>query len=125
MITPKNAQAILRRCAGLEPGGLQSSTEYEIKYLVEKAEAQLSRHHLSVWREIILLRDVRCVMCDDDRNLEAHHCQPKSMFPEVAYDPSNGVMLCFRCHRVIVHGSNMWDLTSWQRFTPLWKSLQL
>jgi hypothetical protein len=47
------------------------------------------------------------------------------MFPELAYDDNNGVILCYRCHRVIVHGSNTWDLKSWQRFLPLWESMAL
>ena len=131
-MSPTEAQTLLRELAGLQPakslpvGSLTplAGDSDALAVLVATAVSGLSRGSLRRWRASVVDRDKTCVMCDDDRNLEAHHCRPKSMFPELAYDVANGVLLCYRCHRVIVHGSNTWDLNNWQRFMPLWPSLQ-
>ena len=79
---------------------------------------------LRKWRDSVVERDQCCVMCGRTEWLEGHHCYPKSMYPEIALEMTNGATLCFSCHRCCVHGGNSFDLTNWQKFIPLWKSMQ-
>jgi hypothetical protein len=36
---------------------------------------------------------------------EAHHVYAKFHYPERAYDLDNGITLCWRCHRQVVHST--------------------
>ena len=95
-----------------------------IEGLFAVVEAGFSSKSLNEWREAVIERDkYKCVLCDSKEHLEAHHCKPKSQFPELAYDVNNGVMLCKRCHIVVVHGNNTFDLRHCYRFWPLWRAL--
>ena len=51
--------------------------------------------------------------------LEEHHIYPKSIHPKRAYDLDNGVTLCVKCHRGVVHAETSWDLSNWKRFVVL------
>lgn len=52
------------------------------------------------WRESVLVRDdYKCVFCGSKENLEADHIKPKSVFPHLKYEVSNGRTLCGPCHR--------------------------
>lgn len=58
-------------------------------------------------------------MCNRKINvwrLESHHIRPKSIFPELAYDLSNGIALCSVCHRFVVHGDNDLEGGNWAKF---------
>ena len=58
--------------------------------------------------------------------VETHHGYPKAIFPELAYQLSNGVTLCLRCHRGVVHAENTFDDGgNWKRFLPMWRRLRL
>lgn len=50
--------------------------------------------------------------------VEAHHIWPKALYPTKAYDPDNGITLCRRCHRKVVHHN--WHGQSWRKFVVLW-----
>lgn len=51
------------------------------------------------WRESVLNRDsYKCVFCGATEQLEADHVKPKSVFPDLKYEVSNGRTLCKRCH---------------------------
>lgn len=53
------------------------------------------------WRRSVFRRDdYRCVLCRDWRRLIApHHILPKRDFPKLKYAVSNGITLCFTCHK--------------------------
>lgn len=52
------------------------------------------------WREQVFQRDgYKCVFCGTTENLEADHIKPKSLYPDLKYDVSNGRALCNPCHR--------------------------
>lgn len=56
------------------------------------------------WRQKVFTRDsYTCRHCQDDRggNLQAHHIQPWSKFPELRYEVDNGLTLCRECHEKI------------------------
>jgi tetratricopeptide (TPR) repeat protein len=51
------------------------------------------------WREdVFRLFGERCIRCGHERNLHAHHVRPVNHYPELAFDPKNGVPLCGNCH---------------------------
>jgi Restriction endonuclease len=51
------------------------------------------------WRSAVLTRDGHmCVFCGSTEKLEADHIKPKSAFPDLKYDVSNGRTLCRPCH---------------------------
>jgi len=82
------------------------------------------QNDLRKWRVQVLKRDDHeCQMCGATERLEAHHCYPKSMYPDLALQVTNGVALCFVCHRYCVHGGNSFDLSNWSKFIPFFKSL--
>jgi len=52
------------------------------------------------WRKAVKERDnYTCQMCGaNDKMTVAHHKQPFALFPELRYDVSNGITLCYDCH---------------------------
>lgn len=59
----------------------------------------------------------RCQMCQrehkatKERRCEAHHIWPKAKYPALALDYRNGICLCQRCHRQVVHKTwENWDI---------------
>lgn len=55
-----------------------------------------------LWRAQIYARDNwKCKLCDSKEKIEAHHIQPVRSSPHLALEVSNGITLCFRCHRTI------------------------
>ena len=58
---------------------------------------------LKIWRENILRRDGfvcrRCGKMIPKHLLHAHHIKSQTNHPELKYRLSNGITLCFECHR--------------------------
>ena len=51
------------------------------------------------WRAQVLgLFGSQCVICQHSGNLHIHHIKPVQTYPELAFEPSNGVPLCGNCH---------------------------
>jgi hypothetical protein len=75
------------------------------------------------WSLLIRHRDQRtCRMCGRVGGpIEAHHIYPKSLYPDKALHLSNGVSLCFCCHRGVVHGGDTFDLSNWRVFVPMFR----
>lgn len=54
---------------------------------------------LSKWAKAVKARDgMKCKKCGSRRKLHAHHVKPKAKFPSLAYNLSNGITLCQKCH---------------------------
>ena len=52
------------------------------------------------WRRQVLERDgYTCRQCGGNDDLHTHHVKPWRYFPELRYEPSNGMTLCIKCHR--------------------------
>ena len=54
---------------------------------------------LSDWSNAIKSRDGKCIKCGKLDDLHSHHIKPKSMYPELMFDLSNGITLCYSCHK--------------------------
>lgn len=83
----------------------------------------LDAYLLRKWSRFIKVRDGgECQMCavrPGMGRVESHHVFPKGLFPELAYELSNGICLCVRCHRGVVHAENTWnDNGNWSKFVP-------
>lgn len=72
---------------------------------MKKHSHQINRKspEYKLWRANVYASDSwTCVLCSKKaKRIEAHHIYPVRDYPEKALDPSNGVTLCFACHRVI------------------------
>ena len=54
------------------------------------------------WREAVFrLFGQKCIRCADEGNIHAHHIMPVEDYPELAFEPTNGVPLCGNCHTEI------------------------
>ena len=51
-----------------------------------------------IWRATVIRRDKRCAICGTIKNREAHHKNHATYFPDLRFDPANGVTLCKKCH---------------------------
>ena len=51
-----------------------------------------------VWRATVIMRDRRCVVCNELQGRHAHHINHATYFVDERFDPENGVCLCSKCH---------------------------
>jgi hypothetical protein len=56
-------------------------------------------HCLRLWSRFVRLRDGgRCVICEDQQRIAAHHIVRKSFLPQARFETGNGITLCRVCH---------------------------
>ena len=54
------------------------------------------------WRDAVFrLFGQKCIRCGYTGNIHAHHVMPVEDYPELAFEPTNGVPLCGNCHVAI------------------------
>ena len=84
---------------------LEQTKRYLKKYgVIFDMNAMQYLHAMQSWsRSIKKMDNFMCKNCDSTINLNAHHLMPKSLFPELSLDLSNGITLCKKCHSEI-HG---------------------
>ena len=59
------------------------------------------------WRDAVFrLFGQKCIRCGYAGNLHAHHVMPVEDYPELAFEPTNGVPLCGNCH-VAIKGNEL------------------
>jgi len=51
------------------------------------------------WRKSVIERDVICVLCGSDKQLEVDHIKSLALNPHLALDINNGRVLCKECHK--------------------------
>ena len=57
------------------------------------------RPEYQAWRGAVFqLFGNQCILCSHDANLHVHHVRPVATYPELAFQPTNGVPLCGNCH---------------------------
>lgn len=54
-----------------------------------------------IWRVTVIRNGKRCNICNSIHNRHAHHINHATYFPELRYEPSNGVVLCGDCHMIL------------------------
>jgi len=59
----------------------------------------MANSRLGAWASAVKSRDGKCLDCGSVDDLHAHHIKPKSAYPELIFDVSNGRTLCYRCHK--------------------------
>jgi len=54
------------------------------------------------WRDAVFrLFGQNCIRCGHVGNIHAHHVMPVIEYPELVFEPTNGVPLCGNCHTEI------------------------
>lgn len=53
------------------------------------------------FRDLIVTRDGKCLLCNSKTDLSVHHIKSWKEFPELRLEPSNVITLCKTCHAVI------------------------
>jgi len=62
------------------------------------------------WRKQVYSRDGHsCQLCGSKKLLEAHHIKRWSDFPQLRFDPNNGVTLCRVCHKKVTSSEENWE----------------
>ena len=54
---------------------------------------------------------------------QSHHIWPKALYPEDAYSLWNGICLCVRCHKGVVHAELIHDRGNWEKFVPMFADM--
>lgn len=55
---------------------------------------------LGTWSRKARRKTPYCEICNSRSDLHAHHIKPKCLFPELALDLSNAMVLCYECHKL-------------------------
>jgi 5-methylcytosine-specific restriction endonuclease McrA len=74
-----------------------------LRYYSPEGEALRKRGYLYLeWRKkVFVLCGRACQGCGSKNRLQTHHILSWAKFPEKRFDPFNGRVLCFDCHKTI------------------------
>lgn len=76
----------------------QQQKQYHLNSIIySKKRRQTSEYQK--FKKMVTKRDKCCKKCGSTENLEVHHIKKVSLFPNLIYEASNGLLLCFKCHR--------------------------
>ena len=56
------------------------------------------------WKEKVIERDKKCLICGNTKHLNSHHINSASYFPNERFNIENGVTLCHN-HHTMFHNS--------------------
>jgi hypothetical protein len=82
------------------------------------------KYRLRKWSRLVRLRDGgKCFMCQVEPSiykLQAHHIYPKHIKKHCrrVYSLKNGITLCRRCHKRVVHAKK----DNWKRYTQMFNA---
>jgi len=102
--------------------------DFEEKNNLTRGSQGLSRYRLNKWAKLVKIRDnFICYMCNVENkktdtnkdDIESHHIYPKGdlRYVDKVYNLNNGISLCHRCHRGIIHES--W--VNWRKFVSIFR----
>ncbi len=70
----------------------------------EETEIPYTAEEYNIWKQVVLEQDnYECQKCEATENLHCHHIHPVKTHPHLALDPTNGIVLCKKCHYEIGH----------------------
>lgn len=95
-----------------------------MRYRTKKRAVALSAYHLRRWSRLVRIRDgYTCAICNKPitprHKAQAHHIMPKILYPERAFDLSNGITIHAHHHQPVVHTSHTW----WQGYAVYFAKL--
>lgn len=65
----------------------------------EERRTIAGRLEYRIWRQTVFKRDGwKCVICESRTKLQAHHIRRWKDYPDLRFEVSNGISLCFVCH---------------------------
>lgn len=79
--------------------GIKTRNHKEAQSLLRIPHPKRCGWRLQEWRNKVIQRDGKCTQCGSVENLEAHHLIRKVDDWRKAYDVTNGVTLCHKCHK--------------------------
>ena len=53
----------------------------------------------------------KCRICNSNENLQVHHLKSYKKYPELRYEPTNGITLCKCCHQLFHHIYGIYNFT--------------
>ena len=72
----------------------------------KEIEKPYTQKEYDIWKQVVLEQDkYECQKCNSKENLHCHHINPVKTHPQLALDPTNGIVLCKDCHYKIGHKS--------------------
>jgi len=78
----------------------ENSPNYRHEITDKEREQRRDMNAQAVWREEVYKLDGhRCVKCERNGKLNAHHIFSHAYYPEKRWDVNNGATLCVYCHR--------------------------
>jgi len=83
----------------LTRNGVRLRTHAEALALLRVPHPERCGWRLQEWSQNVIQRDKECAECGSTENLEAHHIIRKVDDWRKAYDISNGITLCHKCHK--------------------------
>lgn len=85
-----------KQCA--DKGGIRFEGESNSRYKAD-ARRKNRRGKQHSWSTAVFSRDGgKCQHCGSSEHLQAHHIKSFSEFPELRWEVSNGLTLCYKCH---------------------------
>jgi hypothetical protein len=81
------------------------------------------------WKKEVVNKHGKCVICNCEDDLHAHHIRDASHHPDIKFDVKNGVALCHHCHllyHTLYKGSYRKKTTKadFKRFKALCKAMK-
>ena len=65
----------------------------------QKIDKPYTQQEYKIWKQTVLEHDnYQCQICGSKEKIHCHHIQPVKLFPQLALDPENGIVLCHLCH---------------------------
>ena len=111
-----NRKLINEKCLLLVKAYYKKNPKLQNESILKSIKKQAEIHGMTVnkyrygriaWAKIIKLRDKRCVICENDIKLIAHHILFRSYSPLLQFNINNGITLCKKCHKE-AHDLNGW-----------------
>jgi len=80
--------------------GVIRKNNFALKKAIEKGCS--TKWVARLWSRYVKTRDsYRCLCCESNDRIEAHHVIRKTLYPSGCFETGNGITLCSECHRKV------------------------